>query len=262
MLRLTPFARRTSAATTPTRAAALPFALVLSGCGVYDGSEIHEATSCLIHISRLGRRAHVFSPFAPQAHTVNHQAADVDPVTASPRLMHEESARIARGPVLDLDSIDASAYAGLILPGGFGCMKNLCNFGIVGFDVAQKRDGRAVVRSDVARAIKTFHAARKPIGAACIAPVLLAATLGSKVGGPGVLVTLGADTGDAVSLASSFGNRLIACRGSSSVNTKASGAVVVDEAQRIVTTPAYMIDDASPMDVFQGIGQMIEWMHQ
>lgn len=213
-------------------------AVVLAGCGRADGSEIHESVSCLIHLSRLGAAYHCFAPDAPQADVVDH--ATGQPVPGERRNMLVESARIARGDISPLARLRVEDYDAVVFPGGFGAAKNLCTFA---------KDGEnCTVIPDVERVVKGFRAAGKPIGMCCIAPVIAARVLGKAAGGPGVRVTIGDDAATAAA---------IARMGSSNV-VKPVDEAAVDEGNRLATAPAYMYGQASPHEVYQGIGRMIE----
>ncbi len=211
-------------------------ALILSGCGVFDGSEIHEAVSCLIHLSRAGAEVSCFAPDI-QAPVVNHLTGKEEPGQARSVLV--ESARIARGKVRPLAEFDAAAFDGAVFPGGFGAAKNLCDFAAAG--------AACEVNPEVERVIKAFHSAGKPVGMCCIAPVLAARVLGKQRGGPGVSVTIGNDAGAAAA---------IDAMGSRNVEKPVTEAHV-DEANNLVTAPAYMYGDAPVHQVFDGIGEMI-----
>jgi enhancing lycopene biosynthesis protein 2 len=218
-------------------------AVVLSGCGRADGSEIHESVSILIHLARLGVSYRCFAPDAPQASTINH-------LTGKPaaegytRNMLVEAARIARGDIDALSKLSPADFGALLFPGGYGAAKNLCTFAQHG----PRGGSNCDVLPDVERVIKAFHLAKKPIGLCCIAPVLAARVLGTRSGGPGVKVTIGTDTATADA---------IAAMGSTNVPRGVTEAYC-DDANRIVTTPAYMFGDASPWQVYEGIGRMVE----
>lgn len=212
-------------------------AVVLCGSGRADGSEIHESVSILVHLSRHAHAYQCFAPDAPQRDVINH--ATDKPQAGLSRNMMVEAARISRGnikPLIDLTSKDFDAVA---FPGGFGAAKNLCDFAIKGSDCE--------VIPDVVRVIKDFHAAKKPIALCCIAPVLAARVLGTRMNGPGCRVTIGTDAQTA---------NAIATMGSENI-AKAVRDVCVDEPNRLITTPAYMFD-ATPFEVFEGIGKMID----
>lgn len=189
-------------------------AVVLAGCGNRDGSEIHEATLTLWAIHKNGAEFQCFAPDIPQHHVLNHITGKEMQET---RNVLVESARIARGKIKDLKEFDETGFDALIFPGGVGAAKNLCTYA---FDGPNCR-----VNDDVARAIKAMHAAGKPIGALCIAPVLLARVLGD------VELTIGQDQGTAKDLAA-MGARHI---------PTVHGEIAVDRTNRIVTTPCYML---------------------
>jgi enhancing lycopene biosynthesis protein 2 len=212
-------------------------AVVLAGSGRADGSEITEAVSCLIHLARLGATCRCFAPDAAQADVVNHITGE--PQNES-RNMMVEAARIARGEISALTKLNPAEFDAVVFPGGYGAAKNLCTFA---------KDGEnCTVIPDVERVVKAFHAAGKPIGMCCIAPVIGARVLGTARGGPGVRVTIGDDKAAAAAVAK---------MGSQNIVRPVTGAYV-DEANRLATSPAYMYGDATPWEVFQGIGQMIE----
>ncbi len=153
--------------------------VVLAGCGVYDGTEIHEAVLTLLALDQRGATAVMAAPDKEQAHVINHRTGEVDP---TPRNVLVEAARIARGKVRPLAELHAADIDALIFPGGFGAAKNLGSFAF---------DGAAMtVDPDVARLVAEVRAAKKPIGFLCIAPTLAAKLI------PGVKVTLGC-AGDA-----------------------------------------------------------------
>lgn len=212
-------------------------AVVLCGCGRADGSEIHESVSVLIHLARLGASYKCFAPDAPQAEVINHLTGAA---TTETRNCMVEAARISRGEIAPLSSLREIDFDGVIFPGGFGAAKNLCTFA--------KDGAKMSVIPDVERVIKAFHTAGKPIGLCCIAPVLAAKVLGKAAGGPGCQVTIGAGGGVADAIAS---------WGSTNVPKHVDEAHV-NPAAPVITSPAYMYGEASPHDVFVGIGKMIE----
>lgn len=208
--------------------------VVLSGSGVHDGSEIHEAVSILIALDRRGARVVCMAPDAPQHHTINHLT--VKP-TGEPRNVLEESARIARGKIRDLATVKAEELDGLVFPGGFGAAKNLCTFAADG--------PRCKVHDEVSRLTRAMHAAGKPIGLACIAPVIAARLFGESKCNP--RLTIGTDPGTA---------KAIEAMGAAHQDTGPTD-VYVDEANKLVTTPCYM-NDVGPWTVFQGADRMVE----
>lgn len=191
------------------------FAVVLSGNGVFDGAEIHEATLSMYAIKKQGADYDVFAPDMDQHHVINHiTGEEMD----EKRNVLIEAARIARGKVKPLDEFDPAGYDVLLFPGGFGAAKNLSTFAFDGPDCK--------IRPDVEKAIKGMHSAGKPIAALCIAPVLLAKVLGN------VQLTIGQDEGTA---------EAVGKMGASHQNTD-HGQVVIDEQNRLFTTPCYMLD--------------------
>lgn len=191
------------------------FAVVLAGSGVYDGSEIHEATLALYAISKNGGEYEMFAPNIDQYHVINHITGEE---MAEKRNVLIEAARIARGNIKDLKDFNASNYDAILFPGGFGVAKNLCTFAFKGPDCD--------VNPEVETALKAMHEAGKPIGALCIAPALIAKILGK------VEVTIGQDAGTAEAITS---------LGATHINT-GHGEIVFDKENKIVTTPCYMLD--------------------
>jgi enhancing lycopene biosynthesis protein 2 len=216
-------------------------AVVLAGCGRADGSEITEAVSVLVHLSRHGVAYRCFAPDAPQTDVINH--ATGKPMPGGTRNMMVEAARISRGEISPLAKLDVAEFGAVVFPGGYGAAKNLCTFGLGG----EKSGAECEVLPDVVRVLKAFHGAKKPIGVICIAPVLAARVLGTRQGGPGVKVTIGSDAETAGA---------IATMGSTNV-PKGVTEAYVDEGNRIVSTPAYMCD-AKPHEVFEGIGKLVD----
>ena len=191
------------------------FAVVLSGCGVFDGAEIHEATLSLLAIVKQGCRYDIFAPDVQQHHVINHLTGEE---MDESRNVLVESARIARGKISDLKQFKPAAYDGLLFPGGFGAAKNLSTWA---FEAAD-----ATVLPEVEEAIKGMVQLGKPVGALCISPVILARVLGA------VSLTIGDDEGTAEAVES---------LGATHVDTT-HGEVVVDPDHNLVTTPCYMLD--------------------
>jgi len=214
-------------------------AVVLCGCGRADGSEIHESVSILIHLSSRGFAYKCFAPDAPQTDVINHATSKHAP-PGQTRNMMVESARISRGDISPIDKLAIADFDAVVFPGGFGAAKNLCNFATKG--------GECEVNPDVERIIRGFHNAKKPIALCCIAPVLAARVLGTRMNGPGCTVTIGADAATADA---------IRTMGSQAVGRSVLESCT-DMKHKIVTSPAYMFDNAKPHEVFQGIGRMID----
>lgn len=191
-------------------------AVILAGCGHIDGAEIHEATLTLLALDDAGAHYQCLAPDAAQAHVVNHLTRTE--AKGESRNVLVEAARIARGNVIDVAKADAGDFDALIIPGGNGAAKNLCSFAAKGADMS--------VNADVARLAKAMHAAGKPVGLICIAPVMAPLLFGK-----GVKCTIGNDPGTAAAIAK-MGGVHVPCP----VNE-----CVVDEARKVVTTPAYML---------------------
>jgi enhancing lycopene biosynthesis protein 2 len=206
--------------------------VVLSGCGVYDGSEIHEAVLTLLSLDRRGASAVVCAPDAPQMHVVNHVTGEVE--AGACRNVLVESARIARGAIRDAASVKADELDGLVLPGGFGAAKNLCDFAVKG--------AACDVHPQVARLVREVHAQGKPVGAVCIAPALVAKVLG----GEKPRLTIGTDEATARGL-EAMGAQHVAC---------AVTELAVDRERKLVSTPAYMLGNRIS-DVAVGIDEAV-----
>jgi len=206
--------------------------VVLSGCGVRDGSEIHEAVCTLLAIDQAGAEAVCMAPDS-ELSEVNH--CSMEP-TGAKRKVLIESARIARGNIKDIKEVKASDLDALVFPGGFGAALNLCDF-------AQK-GASATVNPEVSRLVKEVHAASKPIGAICIAPALIAAILG-KDASP--TLTIGTDAGTAAEIGKT---------GAKHQDCLATG-IVIDQANKIVTTPAYMLAGRIS-EIYEGIGRCVK----
>jgi enhancing lycopene biosynthesis protein 2 len=192
-------------------------AVILSGCGVFDGAEIHESVLTLLALDRANARITCAAPDIAQHHVVNHLTGQ--PAAGETRNVLVESARIARGRILPLRDLRASEVDAIVLPGGFGAAKNLCTFALAGSDFT--------VDPDLARLLREAHALGKPLGFACIAPAIAARLFGAA----GVDFTIGDDPATAAALEAS-GGRHAAC---------AVADIVVDRRLKIVTTPAYML---------------------
>jgi len=207
-------------------------AVLLSGCGVFDGAEIHEATLSLLAISRLGCSYEIFAPDINQHHVINHLTGEEMDET---RNVLVESARIARGNIRDLKQFNPASFDGLLLPGGFGAAKNLSTWAFEGAD--------ASVLPEVEEAITGMVALKKPVGALCISPVILAKILGK------VHLTIGDDEGTIDALET---------LGVKHVYTT-HGEVVVDPDHLLVTTPCYMLD-ANIVQIAEGASNVVDAM--
>lgn len=205
--------------------------VLLSGCGVYDGTEIHESVITLLALERNGAGAICMAPDMDQHHVVNHLTGQT---SEEKRNVLVESARIARGEIMDVKQIRTADLDALIMPGGFGAAKNLSDFAIKG--------NEAEVHPEVRRIISEMADAGKPIGAICISPAVLAKVLEDRH----PQVTIGNDLGTAEAI-ESMGGRHTVCDVTE---------ILVDSENKLVTTPAYMIGP-SISKVAEGIEKLI-----
>lgn len=217
-------------------------AVILSGCGVYDGSEVHEASAACTAISRAGKKIAFYAPDKDQFHMVNHVTSEDD--TDAKRNVLVESARIARGTVLPLNELKIEDVDAVIIPGGFGAAKNLCSFAT---------SSEPQVDEDVARILRECVANNKPMGLCCIAPILAALVL-AKEDGLSLKMTLGRRTGEGWPYAATIDKAVEF--GITHVEMDVE-EVCIDEANKIVTSPAFMYD-AQFHQVHDGIAKMVE----
>jgi enhancing lycopene biosynthesis protein 2 len=208
------------------------FAVILAGCGVYDGAEIHEATLTMLAIMKQGATYDVFAPDIDQHNVINHLTGEE---MKEKRNVLVESARIARGKIKDLKNYDPNNFDAMIIPGGFGVAKNLCDFAFKG--------ANCTINQDVEKAILKTAGRNKPIGALCISPVILAKIFGD------IEVTIGQDKGTA---------EAIEKMGSTHVKTT-HGEVIVDEKNNLFTTPCYMLD-ANILQIAEGAENIVRAM--
>ncbi len=208
------------------------FAIVLSGCGVFDGAEIHESVLTLLAIDQAGAGYQCFAPDIPQAHVVDHLTGRE---TQEKRNVLAEAARIARGDIKPLAEFRPAGFDGLIFPGGFGAAKNLC-------DWAFRGDG-CRVDPDVEKAIGSMFESGKPIGAMCIAPVILGRLF------KGTRLTTGNDP-SSMNFIEKNGNQYVPTQ---------HGEVVSDKVRKLFTTPCYMLD-ASLSEIADGTRNLVKAM--
>ncbi|AYC34771.1 isoprenoid biosynthesis protein ElbB [Pseudomonas cavernae] len=206
-------------------------AVILSGCGVFDGAELHESVIALLRLDQRGAQVQCFAPNIAQLHVINHLTGEEMPET---RNVLVESARIARGNIKDVREAKAEDFDALIVPGGFGAAKNLSDFAINGANCS--------VQPDVLALAQAFAAAGKPVGLICIAPALAA-----RIYGEGVICTIGNDEGTAAALEQ---------MGASHEECVVS-EVVEDAQRKLVTTPAYMLAQ-SIGEAAAGINKLVD----
>ncbi|OLS63181.1 isoprenoid biosynthesis glyoxalase ElbB [Pseudomonas putida] len=206
-------------------------AVILSGCGVYDGAEIHESVITLLRLDQRGAQVQCFAPNIAQMHVINHLTGEEMPET---RNVLVESARIARGNVKDLGEADVDDFDALIVPGGFGAAKNLSSFAVDGPGCS--------VHPDVLALAEAFAEAGKPVGLICISPALAA-----KIYGPGVVCTIGNDADTSAAIVKMGGT-----------HEECDVHDIVEDTQRkLVSTPAYMLAQ-SISDAASGIYKLVD----
>ena len=197
-------------------------ALLIAGCGVYDGAEIYETVLTLLRLDEKDAEYQFIAPDKPLAHVINHQTGEEvsnsQPGGAASRNLLTEAARLARGEIIALSTANPEDYDAIILPGGFGVAKNFSTFASEG--------ANASVDSDVQNFVQAFYKAKKPIGLMCITPAITA-----KLIQPGILCTVGKDAA-VVGAMTSMGSLHKSC---------AVDEIVVDNNHKVVTTPAYML---------------------
>lgn len=206
-------------------------AVILSGCGVYDGAEIHESVITLLRLDQRGAQVECFAPDIAQLHVINHLTGEEMPES---RNVLVESARIARGAVKNIGEADVTQFDALIVPGGFGAAKNLSN-------IAGEGAGCSVNPQVLALA-EAFAEAGKPVGLICIAPALAA-----KIYGPGVTCTIGNCPNTAAAL-----DKMGATHQECTVED-----IVEDTARKLVSTPAYMLGK-NISEVASGINKLVD----
>lgn len=191
-------------------------AVILSGCGVFDGSEIHESVLTMLAINQQGAQYTCFAPNINQYHVINHLTGEVSEHESRNVLV--ESARITRGEVADVKTLVVDDFDALILPGGFGAAKNLSDFAVNG--------DKCQLQADVLTACQAFAKANKAAGYICIAPAMI-----PRIYGKGAKMTIGTDSDTAAAI-TAMGAEHLDCP----VND-----IVIDKDHKLVSTPAYML---------------------
>jgi enhancing lycopene biosynthesis protein 2 len=210
--------------------------VVLSGCGTGDGSEISEAVLVLYFIERAGGRAVCMAPVASQAGIVDHLTSTPDP-QAAPRRVLAEAARIARGRIRDIATVREHDVDALVFPGGNGVATVLSNYAEKGVVCD--------VHPEVARLLRAMLQRRRPMGFVCMAPILAARVLGPAAG---VRLTFGSKACPEAKHAAVMGADVRPCP---------PREILVDEKNRVLSTPAFMYDDARLTDVGFAIERLI-----
>uniref|UniRef100_A0A3Q3G693 Glutamine amidotransferase class 1 domain containing 3, like n=1 Tax=Labrus bergylta TaxID=56723 RepID=A0A3Q3G693_9LABR len=214
-------------------------ALVFSGCGWWDGTDVHEGVYTMYHLSRNGARFQMFAPNQQQMHVIDH--VKKQPSSGENRNMMMEAARFSHGQGMmqmqDLSKLDVNSFDAVIFPGGHGIIKNLSSF---------VKDGKdCKLHGDVERILKEFHRSRKPIGLASMAPVLACRVL------PSIEVTMGYERDENTRWGELFASALAL--------TFFSYEAYVDEKNKVVSTPSFMWDTEYHYHyIFDGIGNMVK----
>lgn len=207
-------------------------AVILSGCGVYDGAEIYESVLTLLSIAENGAESQCMAPDIEQMHVVNHLTGE--PSVGERRNVLVESARLARGEIIDLTTANPADYDALIIPGGFGAAKNLSDFAVNGTNCQ--------VNPDVIAFTQAIHKAGKPVGLMCIAPAMTPLLFGDSVN-----FTIGTDPETAGVIESMGGTH----------NNCGVDQIIIDETLKVVTTPAYMLA-GSITEAAAGIRKLVD----
>jgi enhancing lycopene biosynthesis protein 2 len=207
-------------------------AVILSGSGVFDGSEIYESVLTFLRLEHNGVRYQCFAPNVEQLHVINHLTGEV--AEGETRNVLVEAARLARGNVKDLAEANPDEFDAMIIPGGFGAAKNLSDFAIKGPECS--------INPDLERFARAIHQAGKPVGLICIAPAMTPKLLGT-----GIQCTIGNDAGVAEAI-TAMGGQHTDC----SVDQ-----IVIDEANKVITTPAYMLA-GSITEAASGINRLVD----
>ena len=208
-------------------------AVILCGSGFKDGSEIRESVGVLWALSEAGAETEIFALNSAQADVVN--CLTLEAVAGETRNQLVEAARIARGKISPLEKLDVTQFDAVILPGGFGAAKNWCTFATQG--------SQGKVNPQIQKTLQAFYAARKPIGAVCIAPAVVAMAFPGR----GFELTVG-DNSEASQEIEKLGHRHV---------VKKANEYHIDNENRIVTTPAYMYDAAPLHEIFAGIRGLV-----
>ncbi len=207
-------------------------AVILSGCGVYDGAEIYESVVTLLQIAERGAEYQCMAPDIEQMHVVNHLTGEE--AAGESRNVLVEAARLARGEIIDLATANAADYDALIIPGGFGAAKNLSDFAVKGAECE--------INPDVISFTQAMHQSGKPVGLICIAPAMTPVLFGE-----GATCTIGNDA-DTASAIEAMGGKHQDCGVSE---------IVIDSERKLVTTPAYMLA-GSITEAASGIRKLVD----
>lgn len=215
-------------------------AVILSGCGNRDGSELQESISLMLAIDRRGWQYQCFAPegffeVVPHIDIEDNEEDEGMVVDMEQRDIFVESARIARGNLLPIEEYKPADFDALALPGGAGAARNLSTFAFDG--------PKMEVIDSVADAILETYRAKKPVVAMCIAPMVLAKVLGRYE----VTLTLGAADNLQAKVAETLGCHVQGC---------GPTEVCVDKEHKVLTTPAYMVA-THVSEIFDGADNLV-----
>jgi len=217
-------------------------AVLLHGNGVYDGTEIHEAVLSLLAIAENGGEAVCFAPNINQYHVIDHTTGEEMNET---RNILVESARIARGNIIDIKDLKVSDVDGLVMPGGFGTAKNLTKWAFDGPE--------GEIDKDVKRVITEFVSAKKPIVGLCMSPTTIAKALEDKEYSVNLTVGTTKEKSPYEIEAISEGMNSLGHK----AEMKSISEISFDEKSNIITAPCYMME-ASIVDVRNNIKQAVD----
>ncbi|OOE34558.1 isoprenoid biosynthesis protein ElbB [Salinivibrio kushneri] len=206
-------------------------AVILSGCGVFDGAEIQETVLSLLALEQNDAQWQCFAPDIDQHHVINHRTGEAMSET---RNVLTEASRIVRGEILPLTDLNADDFDALLVPGGFGAAKNLSDFAYNGDPVQVHQDMFAVCQA--------FARSEKPAGYMCIAPIMI-----PQIYPKGVKGTIGNEP-DIAAAFNRMGGEHIECPVSD---------YVLDQPHHLLSTPAYMLA-TSVSDAASGINRMVK----
>lgn len=101
----------------------LRIGLLLSGCGTLDGS---DPTQVVLWRLVAVRRGHLVIPVAPdvEQHDV---VGPRGPVPGATRRVHDEARRLTAGLIENVDEVQPDEIDALVVPGGMGAVKTLCD---------------------------------------------------------------------------------------------------------------------------------------
>lgn len=207
--------------------------VLLSGCGVNDGAEIQETVITMLALDRAGVEMVLMAPNIDQMHVINHYTGQE---MNEFRNVLVESSRIARGNIKDIVEVSGNDVDALIIPGGFGVTKNLCDYAMAGPECS--------INPDVYRLVTEVHLLQKPIGAICIAPAMMAKILSEQ--DESAKMTIGSDKTTASDI-KAMGSTHVLCSVSE---------MIVDKEKKMVSTPAYM-EALSIKEAAEGIEKLV-----